>query len=229
MPVSAPVALSGTITTIDGGAFVPNGYLLFIIQNATNYPLLNGQPIPRQFLRRSDSTGALSGTIPATSDIASPGASGTSAYYEIWAYSMLGDVLWTRSYQASGATFDLNAAIPLGPIVVSPTPPVDTLNGTVLNVITVPFSTTPVFTTSKINRLVLAGSVIASTLPAGTDGELVGFLVIQNATGSWTFAWPTNMAGGMGIDLAPNSKNVQFFFYSVPDSLWIFQTIGASL
>lgn len=57
----------------------------------------------------------------------------------------------------------------------------------------VSFSATPTFSNGcYISPIVLTGSVTSSALTAGVDGQQYCLNVVQNATGGFTFAYPTN-------------------------------------
>lgn len=60
---------------------------------------------------------------------------------------------------------------------------------------TVAFSATPAFNASAYNQFstTLSGNVTSSTLSGGYFGEFITFNICQDATGGWTFAWPTNL------------------------------------
>jgi len=74
----------------------------------------------------------------------------------------------------------------------------------------VTFSATPTFDGSLGNyfRITLTGNVTSSTLSNCSDGELIIIEIIQNATGGWTFVWPTNIVGGMDLSGAANDSNL---------------------
>jgi hypothetical protein len=61
----------------------------------------------------------------------------------------------------------------------------------------VSFSATPAFDLSAGNTITitLTGNVTASTITNHVSGERVNFLVCQNGTGGYTFAWPTTVKG----------------------------------
>lgn len=68
-----------------------------------------------------------------------------------------------------------------------------TANG--INALT--FSATPAFDASGYNQfsIALGGNVSSSTLTGGTFGQLINLNICQNATGGYTFVWPTNLIG----------------------------------
>ena len=76
---------------------------------------------------------------------------------------------------------------------------------------------TPEFNCGLVNGpvefyLVLTENVTASTLLPNYAGQIVIFRIQQNATGEWTFAWPSNVKNHGVIDSAANSTTSQAFF-----------------
>src|SRR5882672_6508805 len=59
----------------------------------------------------------------------------------------------------------------------------------------------------------LPGHVTSSTVTNPTAGETITFIITQDGTGGWTFAWPANFKGSSGIDPAANSVSVQSFIW----------------
>lgn len=80
-------------------------------------------------------------------------------------------------------------------------------------VATVTYSATPTFDASVGDSLqiTLTGNVSSSTLSNVVAGQTIAFKIIQDATGGRTFAWPTNVLGGMTIGSAANSVSTQLF------------------
>jgi hypothetical protein len=75
---------------------------------------------------------------------------------------------------------------------------------------TVTFSATPTFTAVaqyQVFRMTLTGNVTSSSMVmAGvTAPSIVTFELIQDGTGSRTFAWPANVVGASAVNSAPNS------------------------
>ena len=80
---------------------------------------------------------------------------------------------------------------------------------------TVAFSATPTFDASLGNtqKITLTGNVTSSTLSNAMAGEMINFVVCQDATGSRTLVWPSNIKGAMTIGSAPSTCNVQSFVF----------------
>jgi hypothetical protein len=80
---------------------------------------------------------------------------------------------------------------------------------------TVTFSATPTFDASLGNtqKITLAGNVTASTLSNASAGEQINFIVCQDATGNWTFVWPTNVKGGMTVGSTAATCSAQPFIF----------------
>jgi len=93
----------------------------------------------------------------------------------------------------------------------------------------VTFSSTPTFSVSAGNhRIVLTGNVTSSTLAAGLDGQHTCFNIVQDATGSRTFAWPANVLGGMTVGATASKRNHQCFVYYTADSAWLAESAGVT-
>lgn len=106
---------------------------------------------------------------------------------------------------AKGSESFLTTATLLGTGVFQP-------NAVAPNVETVSFSATPTFSSTRgMSRITLTANVTSSTLPIGTDDVEHCFDIIQNATGGFTFVWPTNVHGGMTIGTNASSHNLQCF------------------
>lgn len=80
---------------------------------------------------------------------------------------------------------------------------------------TVAYSATPTFDASMGNtqKITLAGNVTSSTLSNASAGQQIDFLICQDNTGSRTFAWPTNILGGMTIGATASKCSAQSFRY----------------
>jgi len=78
-------------------------------------------------------------------------------------------------------------------------------------------SATPTFNCGLVNGpvefyLLLTENVTASTLLPNFAGQIVLFRLVQDATGGWTFAWPTNVQNASVIHSAAGSTTAQAFF-----------------
>jgi hypothetical protein len=71
-----------------------------------------------------------------------------------------------------------------------------------LNVVT--FSATPTFDASLGNtqKITLTANVTSSTLSNASTGQTINFIICQDATGSRTFVWPTNVLFPAGASTA---------------------------
>jgi hypothetical protein len=123
----------------------------------------------------------------------------------------------------------INSSVPSGtaPFVVASTTPVANLSlsggtGTSVSVAklstpvnTVTFSSTPNFDASLANtqKITLTGNVTSSTLSNASAGQSINFIVCQDATGGRTFAWPTNVLGGMAIGSTASKCSAQDFIF----------------
>jgi hypothetical protein len=78
-------------------------------------------------------------------------------------------------------------------------------------------SATPTFNCGLVNGpvefyLLLTENVTSSTLLPNFAGQIVLFRLVQNATGGWTFAWPSNVKNASVIDGVAGSTTAQAFF-----------------
>jgi hypothetical protein len=82
-------------------------------------------------------------------------------------------------------------------------------------VATVSFSATPAFNAALGNtqKLTLTGNVTSSTLTSPVAGQLISFIICQDATGGRQFNWPANVKGAMHIGAKPSSCSAQSFVY----------------
>jgi len=80
----------------------------------------------------------------------------------------------------------------------------------------VTFSSTPTFDASLGNTLgiTLTGNVTSSTLSNATNGEVINFMICQDSGGGHTFAWPTNVKGGMTIGSTASTCSAQSFYFN---------------
>jgi hypothetical protein len=79
----------------------------------------------------------------------------------------------------------------------------------------VAFSTTPTFDAALGNtqKITLTDNVTSSTLSNAVTGQTINFIVCQDATGGRTFAWPTNVKGGMTIGSTASKCSAQNFIF----------------
>lgn len=77
----------------------------------------------------------------------------------------------------------------------------------------VTFSATPTFDSALGNtqQITLTGNVTSSTLSSLAAGQQIDFIICQDATGSRTFVWPTNVSGGMTIGATASRCSAQSF------------------
>jgi hypothetical protein len=81
----------------------------------------------------------------------------------------------------------------------------------------VTFSATPAFNAGlaalQTFTMTLTANVTSSTITNATAGQILTFVITQNATGGWTFAWPTNSKGASAIGSNASEVSVQSFVY----------------
>jgi hypothetical protein len=80
---------------------------------------------------------------------------------------------------------------------------------------TMSFSATPTFDVSLGNtqKITLTDNVTSSTLSNASTGQTINFIICQDATGSRTFVWPTNVKGGMTIGATLSKCSAQNFIF----------------
>lgn len=138
-------------------------------------------------------TGSITGTNPITS-------SGTFTVNIDMAQQAANTVLAGPS---SGGT---------GPVTARPLAAADICGSTAVS-----FSATPAFNASlfanPLFTMTLTGNVTSSTITNPVTGQIITFVITQDATGGWTFAWPTNTKGSSAIGSNANEVSVQSFVY----------------
>lgn len=116
-------------------------------------------------------------------------------------------------------TFDLTEVAP-GQVIKAAQVKAALLGQTAVNTVT--YSATPTFNAALggTQAITLTGNVTSSTLTNTIDGQKVKFRIVQDSTGGRSFAWPTNVKGGMTIDssIPANAVCIQEF-----------ETVGATL
>lgn len=75
------------------------------------------------------------------------------------------------------------------------------------NLETLAFTSTPVFPASSYSNflLTLTGNVTSSTIGGGAVGEVATLDICQNATGTYSFVWPTNLLNAPPVQANANS------------------------
>lgn len=137
-------------------------------------------------------------------------------YYAISILDAKHNVLQTAAYVFNGTVnADLSTISP-----TFPSAPIGNIGFEVQQ----PFSSTPtfisLFTPIVAFAMTLSGNVTSSTILTTFAGQIVIFKITQNATGGFTFAWPTNVQNPGVIDPAANSKTVQAFYVSADGNLY---------
>lgn len=82
--------------------------------------------------------------------------------------------------------------------------------------VTVPFSATPQFNAFLLHApvafdITLTGNVTGPTLIGLYPGQIVTFIIVQDAIGGHTFAWPSQVKNAGIVDPAANSVTTQMF------------------
>jgi hypothetical protein len=79
----------------------------------------------------------------------------------------------------------------------------------------VSYSATPSFDagTASTFKITLSGNVTSSTLSNVVAGQALNFVICQDATGGRTFAWPSNVKGGVAVGQGAGKCSAQSFVY----------------
>ena len=91
------------------------------------------------------------------------------------------------------------------------------INGAVpanFSVVSVPFSSTPTFTTTSlitVFNMTLIGNVTGGTLVASVPGLII-FQIAQDATGGRSFVWPANFNSSIAPDATASTTTTQIFY-----------------
>ena len=131
-------------------------------------------------------------------------------YYAIAILDANKNVIQSGIYQFTGTqTIDLSNAVQIVQPGLSPYP----------FYVLVPFSSTPVFLgqSSPIItfEMTLTGAVTSSSLSNLVVGQLVTFIIHQDATGSHPFTFPAAAVNSGIVNPAANSTSVQTFVFNV--------------
>lgn len=195
--------------------------------------LSSGVIADSSYLFPVDATGAWSGTVFSNNvDIDCAGSHPT--YYHISVLSGGQATSFGDFTILDGVSFNLNNATPNTTFPVVSAPTGDStycrLDGGNfvgggcggVHLAVVAFSATPVFNASSnyIFDLTLTGNVTSSTLNNTYAGEVVTFILIQDGTGSRTFAWPANVFNASDINPAANSITTQSFIARANGNLY---------
>jgi hypothetical protein len=79
----------------------------------------------------------------------------------------------------------------------------------------VAFSATPTFDagTASTFKMTLTGDVTSATLSNAVAGQMLSFVLCQDAVGNHNFVWPSNVRGGMGVGTQVGKCSAQAFVY----------------
>lgn len=69
-------------------------------------------------------------------------------------------------------------------------------------------------------RVLMGTNVTSSAISNPTARQVITFIIAENATGGFTFAWPSNVRGASNIQTDANGVNVQSFIYDEVTSQW---------
>jgi hypothetical protein len=79
----------------------------------------------------------------------------------------------------------------------------------------VAYSATPTFDagTASTFKMTLTGDVSSATLANAVAGQMLSFVLCQDAVGNHNFIWPSNVKGGMAVGVQVSKCSAQAFVY----------------
>jgi hypothetical protein len=163
-----------------------------------------------------DPAGTFTFTV-APNDEISPAAT----YYTVTIKDENGDVAQVNAYRflSVPGTYDLNLIDPYDPN--QPPPPLPPLLSNLLEVI--PANDVMTFDGGRTYisfKTTLPGNVTNAAIQNMQPGNLYTFIIVQNATGHWTFVWPPGVHNAAMVDPLPNSTTIQTFVADENSALW---------
>ena len=142
-------------------------------------------------------------------------------YYAVTIKDENGDIAQVNAYRflSNPPTYDLNLIDPYDPNL--PPPPLPPIITNMLLVLGIAADNTvfpgDVYTAFKTT---LAGNVTHATIQGKIPGNLYTFIIVQNATGGWTFGWPAGVHNSVWVALKPNATTIQTFVCDENGELW---------
>lgn len=160
-------------------------------------------------------------------------------YYSIQVLDRRGSQIQTNNYQFAGAgVYDISAlapyappppiSIPANPVLLNPAG-LQTINGSIVVVgsfragyTVVAYAANPVFDASLGNTfdITLTGNVAGSTVPGVNQGQIVTFIIVQDAVGGRTFVWPAVVKNAGEINPIALGVSVQSFIVRAGGNLY---------
>jgi hypothetical protein len=130
-------------------------------------------------------------------------------YYTLTTKNANGDIVQTEAYYFEPGVWDISNMQPFDP--GQPPPPLPPLIIPRLDIVGA--SAEPVFdgTNYTAFKITLPGDVIAPVFQNMSPGNLYTFIILQDATGGWTFPWPANAYNGTLVASPPNTYTIQTF------------------
>ena len=139
-------------------------------------------------------------------------------YYTITVKDDNGDVAQVNAYRflSFPTSYDLNSIDPFNPnLPPPPFPPLGIL-------IVLPPANNMVFDGLLFTsfKTTLNQNVSAPTFRNMRPGNLYTFIIQENGTGGWTFAWPSNVHNAVMVDPSANGGTIQTFVADEAGDLW---------
>ena len=210
------VTVTGKLESAANGTAVVGGVELMLCGYGSWVPRVNGKALVARIQDSSivvGGDGSFSFTVDPNDTIAPDGT-----YYTVTIKDDNGDVAQINAYRflSFPETYDLNIIDPYNPDL--PPPPLPPFGLLVI----LPPSANMVFdgllfasfkTTLNVN-------VTAPVFRHMVPGNLYTFILQQNATGGFTFAWPANVHNATMVDPTPNGGTIQTFIADESGDLW---------
>jgi len=223
---------AGTVTITPSGSTINNGATTYtlatgagarIASNGTNYDIgvgsggggsFNGGTITNALTVNTTASGT-AGEIELTSPSSLAGIGITGNTQPGWLIDNPNTTGNLNFFDRSNSVTELTIAKGTGNMIAAGTmqaASVRTTGNLIVNINNVTFAATPVFDASKGDQsITLTGNVTSSTITNLLAGTRINFQICQDATGSRTFAWPSNVHGAMTIGTTASKCNVQSF------------------
>lgn len=222
---SPGVTLTGTLTDTQGNPVA--GTVTLTLANYGPYlPVLTGSNVCAQLIvsATANASGVFSMTFYGNYQITP-----SNTYYEVtiqipgYAGTATASTQSAAYSFGTSGTFDLSNLTPLA-AYYPVTPPIPAFPVPV-TYSTVTYSATPSFagnSAAAINvfDITLTGNVTSSTISGLQAGSIVQFIIRQNATGGYTFAWPSNVNNPPSVNTVASSKSTANFMVDSSGNLY---------
>jgi hypothetical protein len=141
-------------------------------------------------------------------------------YYAVTIKDENGDIAQVNAYRflSTPPTYDLNLIDPYDPNL--PPPPLPPIITNMLLVIAAAAAMNFPGDVYVSFKTTLSGNVTTPTVSGMIPGNLYTFIIVQDATGGHTFAWPAEIHNAVMIAYKPNATTIQTFVCDENGELW---------